>query len=230
MPDGRPRLEPFRAERNAVVDRAATEHAERVVQGRQSFFGGRVAGIDKKAVGVQQARGTDEPFRVPPPGWALRRAARAQDAFVQPIQLFPVLRRLQPLDGRWRLVVDEIGPYPLVLPVEHAHVDDQVPYHGQAGQRPYDDVHIAPKRPDRLSGRQFPAVEQGRDAGDAGQAVGAVDVHAVGAADALATTAPVGQRLVLGFQVLQQVEHHHVLARLQVVAVVLHARRVIFVR
>src|SRR5690606_20066511 len=139
----------------AVHDPAAAEYAERVIQGRQALLGLGVTAVGQEAIGLQQRGGTEELVRVPPERRAGGRAASAQDALVQAVQLVTVFRRLQTLDGRGRRVVLQERLHLLVLLVEDAHIDDQVTNDRQARQRTQD---------------QLVALDHRRQRGDAGQA------------------------------------------------------------
>ena len=94
-----------------------------------------VAAVGDEAIGLQQAGRADELVGVPPEARARGRAARAQDAFVQAVQLVALLGRLQALLLGRRLVVDEVRLDRVVLLEELRHVDDQVADHRQARQR-----------------------------------------------------------------------------------------------
>ena len=117
---------------------------------------------------------------IPPERRAGGRAARAQDALVQAVQLFALLRRLQPLLLGRRLIVDQIGLDRVVLLEELRHVHDQVADHRQARQRPHHDRLL-----------------QIGQLGDARQPVLAVDVHRIRPAHALAAGAAERERVVL---------------------------------
>src|SRR5690606_14781570 len=97
MADGAGGVEALGAYRHAVLDAVAAKHAEGIVQFRQALLGGGIAAARQKAVGLEQARGTDELVGVPPKGRAAGGAAGAEDALVQTVQLGPLLRRLEPL-------------------------------------------------------------------------------------------------------------------------------------
>src|SRR4029079_18170506 len=79
----------------------------------------------------------DELVGIPPERRARRRAAGAKDAFVQSVELFARLRRLQPLFFRRRRVVDDIRLDRMILLEELAHVDDQVADHRQPPEWPH---------------------------------------------------------------------------------------------
>src|ERR1700674_2986742 len=86
----------------------ATEQAVRILEVVEPLARRQVARIRDEAVRRKQTRGADELVRVPPERRARRRAARAQDAFVQSVELFPVFGRLQTLLFRRRRIVDQI--------------------------------------------------------------------------------------------------------------------------
>ena len=91
------------------------------------------------------------------------------------------------------------------------HIDNQIANHGQAGQR-----------------AQYDGLLQAADVGQAGQAVFAVDVHAVRTANAFAAGAAEGKRVVLRFEFHDGVEQFHI-GRLDFQFVILHVRLGIFV-
>ena len=96
--------------------------------------------------------------------------------------------RLKSLGGRRRIVVDQVGHDRLVMIEERLHVDDQVLDHRQAEDR-LDGHHVGSQRTDQ---------------GLAGQLVGAVDSHGVGAADPVRARATQAQRIVLAVLDLQE--------------------------
>ena len=109
------RIEPLRADVDAVHDRVAAEQPVRIFEVVEPLAGRLVAAVGDEAVGLQQAGRADELVGVPPEARARGRAARAQDAFVQAVQLVALLGRLQPLLlGRPRLV-DQVGLDRVVL-------------------------------------------------------------------------------------------------------------------
>ena len=103
--------------------------------------------------------------------------------------------RLQTLDGRSRRVVLQERLNFLVLLVEDAHINDQVTDNRQTWQRTNDQLVAFNDSGQRRYTRQ---------------AVLAVDVHAVGAANALTARATIGETLVLLFDQGQYVQHHQV--------------------
>ena len=144
---------------------------------------------------MQQCSRAQELVRVPPEGRARGRAASAQDALVQTVELFTLFWRLQTLDGRSRRVVLQERLNFLVLLVEDAHIDDQVTDNRQTWQWTNDQLVAFNDSGQRRYTRQ---------------AVFAVDVHAVGAANALTARATIGETLVLLFDQGQYVQHHQV--------------------
>lgn len=95
--DGLARVEALRAGPGAVHDRVAPVHAERVLQLVQPGRGRLVTGVDDPAVRLHQDGRPQVLVAVPPVRRARRRAARAQDALVQPVQLGAVVHRLEVL-------------------------------------------------------------------------------------------------------------------------------------
>ena len=91
-------VETFRTYVYTVLNPVTAKHAERVVQGRQALGGLGVTAVGQEAIGLQQRSGTEELVRVPPEGRAAGRAARAQNALVQTIQL---LARQQEGSAAW---------------------------------------------------------------------------------------------------------------------------------
>ena len=184
-------IQVLRAHVDAVHDRVATEQAIRILEVVQALAGGFVAAVGDEAVGLQQAGRADELVGVPPEARAAGGAARAQDAFVEAVELLAFLGRLQAfLLGR-HVVVLQVRLDRVVLLEELRHVHDQVADHRQTGQR---------LQHDRALEREH--------VGQAGQAVLAVDVHGVGATDAFAARAAERQRRILCLELHQRVEQH----------------------
>ena len=171
----------------------AAKQPVRVFEIVETLARGFVARVGDEPVGLQQSRGADKLVGIPPERRAGRRAACAQDALVEAVQLLAIRRRLQTLLLGRRRVVDEVGLDRVVLLEELAHVDDEVTDDRQTGQR---------AQLDRLF--QFLQVR------DAGEPVLAVDVHRVGAAHAFAAALPERQRIVDRFHPYQRVEQHPV--------------------
>ena len=68
----------------------------------EALVGRLVTGIGNETIGIQQAGRTDKLVRIPPERGARSRTAGTQDALVQTIEFFPLLRRLQSLTFRTR--------------------------------------------------------------------------------------------------------------------------------
>src|SRR5690606_37342694 len=113
--DGPGRVQTLGTYVHAVHDATATEHTERIVHGRQALFGHRVTAVSQETIGLQQRGRAEELVRVPPEGRATGRAARAQNAFVQTVQLLALFRSLQTFDGRSRRIVLQVRLHHLVL-------------------------------------------------------------------------------------------------------------------
>ena len=95
--DGLGRVEALRAGVGAVHDRVAAIEPERIVQVVEALAGGLVAAVDEPAIGLEQRRRAEEAVAVPPVARAGGRAAGAQDALVEAVELRALLRRLAPL-------------------------------------------------------------------------------------------------------------------------------------
>ncbi len=105
MTNGLSRVQAFGTYVDAVHDPAAAEYAERVIQRSQTLGSLGVTAVCQEAVRLQQGSWAQELVGVPPEGRAGSRAASAQDALVQTVQLLALFRSLQTLDGRSRRVV-----------------------------------------------------------------------------------------------------------------------------
>src|SRR5258706_12629834 len=97
------RVETFGADVDAVHDGVAAEEPVGVLEVVEALVGRLVAAVGDEAVGLQQPRGTDELVGIPPEARARGRAAGAQDAFVESVELLARLGRLQALLFGWRL-------------------------------------------------------------------------------------------------------------------------------
>src|SRR5690606_41240561 len=106
MTDCPRRIQPFRTDRDAILDTAAAEYAKRVVEVGKTLFGGGIAAVRKEAVRLQQAGRADEAIGVPPERRTPSRTAGAENALVQTIELGAVLGRLQAHDCPRRRTVD----------------------------------------------------------------------------------------------------------------------------
>src|SRR3546814_6230594 len=83
-------------------DRVAAIEAERIFEIVEPLTGHLVATVGEPAIRLEQNRGAEELVLVPPIARARGRAARAQDALVQPVELLTLRRRLEPLLARGR--------------------------------------------------------------------------------------------------------------------------------
>lgn len=88
--NGQTRVEPLGARPRAVENRVAAVQAHRVVEGVLALLVALVARVDEPAVRLQQDGRAQVLLRVPPVRRARGRAARAQDALVQPVELLAV--------------------------------------------------------------------------------------------------------------------------------------------
>ncbi|SAK98478.1 hypothetical protein AWB79_07602 [Caballeronia hypogeia] len=189
----------------------ATEQTIRIFQVVEAFARRLIAAVRDEAIGLQQARRAHELVRVPPEARARGRAARAQNALVETVELVALHRRLQALLFRRRRVIDQIRLDRMILVEELREVADQVAHHRQTRQRTQHDLL-----------RQFVQIRQ------TGEAVLAVDVHRIGPAHAFAARATERQRFIEFFQLHQRVEQHALMRQIQLVR--LHARRCVLVR
>ena len=96
------RVEALGADVRAVHDRVAAIEAERVLELVEPLAGRLVAAVGEPAIGLEQDRRAEELVGVPPIARAAGRAAGAQDALVEAVELRAVLGRLQPLARRRR--------------------------------------------------------------------------------------------------------------------------------
>src|SRR5579871_4523482 len=100
--DGLGRVEALGASAGAVEDGVAPVKTEGILEIVQSFASRLVAAIGKPAIGLQQHRGSEVAVAVPPVAGAGGRAAEAEDAFPQPVQLLAFPGRLGSLAVRRR--------------------------------------------------------------------------------------------------------------------------------
>src|SRR5262245_8482841 len=91
------RVEPLRAGLGAVHDGVAAVEPERVLELVEALAFLLVAAVVDPAARLQERRGTEEPLGIPPVAWARGRAAGAQDALVEAVELHAVLVALLPL-------------------------------------------------------------------------------------------------------------------------------------
>src|SRR4051794_496667 len=90
------RVEALRAGLCAIHDGVAAIEPERILEIVEPLAGGLVAAVSDPARRLQQRGRAEKTFAVPPIARARGRAARAQDAFVEAVELFAVLVALLP--------------------------------------------------------------------------------------------------------------------------------------
>mmetsp|Transcript_45657 Transcript_45657/g.102900 ORF Transcript_45657/g.102900 Transcript_45657/m.102900 type:complete len:207 (-) Transcript_45657:234-854(-) len=164
----------------AIHDRLAPVHLESVVEERQALLLLSVPAVCQPTVRLQQDGGPQVLILIPPVRGARRRAARAQDALVEAVQLCAVgLRLVVFYGGIHTLFGDQEGLHALVLLVEVGHVRDQVLQH----------VHVR-------QGVDLGAHACVGDLAEARKRVGPIHVHGARAADALAARPPERERRV----------------------------------
>src|SRR3546814_20635375 len=83
-------------------DRVAAIEAERIFEIVEPLTGHLVATVGEPAIRLEQNRGAEELVLVPPIDRARGRAARAQEAHVQTVELLTLRQRLDPLLSRGR--------------------------------------------------------------------------------------------------------------------------------
>src|SRR5690606_20627072 len=103
------RVQALRAGPGAVHDRVAAVELERILEVVQSRAGVLVAAVDDPAIRLQQDRGAEVAVAVPPVARAAGRAAGAEDALVQAVELGAVFLRLQALARRRRALRAQPG-------------------------------------------------------------------------------------------------------------------------
>src|SRR6266851_38426 len=81
------RVEPFWAGLGAVHDGVAAVEPERVLEPVEALAGALVAAVGEPPIGLQQDRRTEITVLVPPVARAGGRAAEAEDALPQPVEL-----------------------------------------------------------------------------------------------------------------------------------------------
>src|ERR1700745_2010322 len=89
-------IETLRTGLGAIHDGVAAVEPERVLEIVEALAGGLVAGVLDPARRLQQRRGAEETCAVPPVARARGRAAGAQNALVEAVELFAVLVALLP--------------------------------------------------------------------------------------------------------------------------------------
>src|SRR5204863_1599334 len=107
--------------------RMAAVEPERVFEPVEPLAGFLVAAVGDPAIGLQQHRRPEIALAVPPIGRAGGRAAEAEDAFPQPVELFALLDRLRPFLVRRRRA---LGLQPrldrAVLRVDMRQIGDEI--------------------------------------------------------------------------------------------------------
>lgn len=202
------RVQTLGARTSAVEDGVATVKRERVLEHVAALVRGIVTRVDDPAVSLHKHSRAKVHVLVPPVRRARRRAARAENALVQAINVTALLRALLELVAlrRWRR---RLKPrlHTLVLLVEKRQVRHKV----------LDDVHVR-KRVD-LRVRRLAV-----NAAKASQSVLAVNVHGATAANALTARAAERERRVFLILDLKQRIKNHRARLVQVNAVLLHVR------
>src|ERR1044071_3292373 len=94
------RIEALRAGLGAVHDGVAAIEPERVLEIVEALALGLVAAVAQPAIGLQQDRRAEIALALPPVAGARGRAAEAQDALPQPVELGALLGRLDALARR----------------------------------------------------------------------------------------------------------------------------------
>ena len=89
-----PGVQTLGASSGAIKNGMAAIQAHAIVQHRLALLFALVARIGQPAVGLQEHGRTEVFFAIPPVRGAWGRAARAEDAFVQPVEFLAVLGRL----------------------------------------------------------------------------------------------------------------------------------------
>src|ERR1700730_13847300 len=187
------RVEAFWAGLGAVHDGMAAIEAERVLQPGETLAGALIAAVGEPAIGLQQDRRAEIAVLVPPVARAGGRAAEAEDALPQPVQLGALLLRLVALAIRRRLVGLQPGLDQLVLRIQSAEIGNEILQHLHMRQR------RDPARP------LFEAVHWGQTR----QCVDPVDIHRAGAAHPFPARPPESEsRVDLVVDLDQGIENH----------------------
>src|SRR4029077_19410197 len=125
-----------RAGAGAVHDRVAAVEPERVFERVEPLAGRLVAAVGNPAIGLPQHRRSEIALAVPPIARARCRAAEAQNALPQPVELRALILRLQALAvGRWWARGLQPRPDRLVLGDDVRLVSDQILDDRQMRQR-----------------------------------------------------------------------------------------------
>ena len=186
-------LRPFGTGARAVHDGVAAVEPEGIFELVETLARVLVARVDNPPVGLEQDRGTEEAFRVPPVARASGRTAGAEYALIESVQVGALFSGLCPLPIRRRRGP---GAHPRfdrdVLGIEVGEIGHQILDDRQVGERV--DLHALPAFVDGAG---------------AGERVRAVDVHRAGTADSLPARATEGQRGVcLVLDLDEGVENH----------------------
>src|SRR5690606_29791363 len=158
------RVQAFRTHTDTVHDAPATEHAERVIQVRQTLCLSGITTVGQEAIGLQQTRRTNKLVWIPPERRASGGAAGTENTLVQAVQLLTIFRRLQALNGRRRVVIHKVRHHFFVLLVEQPHIHHQVADDRKTRQRTQNQLVVL----DHIGNRS-----------DASQAVLAIHVHTI---------------------------------------------------
>src|SRR5258706_4236763 len=97
---GARRIQVLRARVHAVHDAMTAEQAVRILEVVEPLSRSLVAAVCDETIRLKQPGRADELVRIPPERRAGGRAARAQDAFIEAVELLALLRGLQPLPFR----------------------------------------------------------------------------------------------------------------------------------
>jgi len=137
--DGLGGIETLRADASAVHDGVALVDLQLVLsQELETFIANGIAAVVDPAEGLQENGGTEVLlFGTPPVRRARSRAARAQDALVEAIQILALLICLHHLLTVHQMIHTRLQPGAdrLVLGVEVAHVGHEVSHNGHVRQR-----------------------------------------------------------------------------------------------
>src|SRR5699024_6070127 len=79
-------VEDFRANPRAVTDAVTAEQAEWVLQTFEALDAGAITAVQHKTQSLQEGGRAAVFFRVPPPRWALRGAAAAENTLIKAVQ------------------------------------------------------------------------------------------------------------------------------------------------
>src|SRR6185369_16014735 len=186
-------IQPLGTDIRAIHDRVTAIEAEWIFEAVEPLAGGFVAAVGEPAIGLQQDGRSEEAILVPPVARAARRAAEAEDAFVQAVELRPILGALQPLLARWcrgRGLQPRLDRR--ILRISVREVGNEILHYLHVRQR-----------------RDLDLALDLRNCGGAGEAVSSVHVHRTASANPLAAGTAEGQGGVdLVLDLDQSVEDH----------------------